>query len=718
MKNILLAASSFAALTFASAPIALANPDDAPEASAETAAADTTNHPVLGAWGIELDDRYLDVTPGDDFNRYVNGKWLDTFEIPADKSNYGMFTRLADEAEEQVRDIIEEAAAKSPAADTLEGKIAAIYNAYMDVDAINAAGLAPAQPYLDRIAAMETREDLAEIFAATGFRSPVSGWVDVDSKQTDQYIFYVTQGGLGLPDRSYYLEDNAKNEEIREAYKSYLATLLEKAGYENAEEAAESVYQLEYQIAEEHWDRALGRNRNLTYNKMSKDELIALGGDFPVETLLAGLGLADQENFVVRQVTPTAEEIEENGLTEEQQALLGGGIAGILSVAQTADLDAWKAYLTAHFLSSHADVLPSEIDDAQFAFYGQTLRGQPEQRERWKRAVSTTEGAVGEAVGKIYVEQHFKPEAKDAMEDLVENLRKAMAKNLDELEWMGDDTKVEAHDKLAKFTPKIGYPETFETYDSLSVAGDDAFGNEMAVSEWQYEDMISQLGEPIDTDEWFMYPQTVNAYYSPNRNEIVFPAAILQPPFFDLYADPAVNYGAIGAVIGHEMGHGFDDQGAKSDGDGTLRNWWTDADKEAFESRTKTLVAQYNGFCPIDNEDDKVCVNGALTLGENIGDLGGLSMAYTAYKLSLNGEEAPIIDGYTGDQRFFMAWAQVWKRLYREDALRTQLMTDPHSPANYRINGIVRNLDAWYDAFDVSEDDELYLPPEERVSIW
>ena len=717
MKHLLLAASSLALLTAAGcSPDKKEVAETTQEAPAEVTPAAA---PALGAFGIDLENMDTAATPGDDFNRYVNGHWMDTFEIPADKSRYGMFNVLADDAEIQVRTIIEETAAEAPALDTLEGKIAAVYNAYMDTDGIEAAGLAPAQPYLDKIQALETREDLAKIFAENGFDSPFGGYVDIDSKNTSEYIFHISQAGLGLPDRSYYLDDTAKNIEIRDQYRAYLAQMLTFAGYENPEEAAQTVYDLEVEIAKAHWDRAIGRNRNLTYNKLSRDELIALGGDFPVATALDAFGLADQKEFIVRQVTPTPEEIEENGMTPEQLEKLGPGIEGLFDVAATADVDAWKAYLTAHFLSSHADVLPAEIDDASFAFYGKILRGQPEQRPRWKRAVSATEGALGEAVGKVYVEQHFKPESKAAMEDLVANLRKAMRVNLEKLEWMGDDTKVEAYDKLDKFTPKIGYPDNFETYDSFSVTPDNAFANEMASGEWQYQDMISQLGQPIDKTEWFMTPQTVNAYYSPNRNEIVFPAAILQPPFFDINADPAVNYGGIGAVIGHEMGHGFDDQGAKSDGNGVLRDWWTAEDKEKFEKLTSALVEQYNAFCPIDNgPEDKVCVNGRLTLGENIGDLGGLSMSYAAYKLSLDGKEAPVIDGFTGDQRFFMSWAQVWQAMYREEAQRQQLATDPHSPPVFRINGIVRNMDAWYDAFGVTPDEDLYLPPEKRISIW
>jgi putative endopeptidase len=595
----------------------------------------------------------------------------------------------------------------------------------MDTSGIEAAGLAPATPYLSKIEGLSSREDLAKLFAATGYSSPIAGWVDVDSKQTDQYIFYVTQSGLGIGDRDYYLTDSEKNLEIRAAYKTMLASLLTEAGYDDPEAAADRVIALETRMAEAHWDRAAGRNRNLTYNKMTRAELEALAGDFPLATMLMDLGLNGEDEFVVRQVTPTAEEIEENGLTPEQvEKVSGGGIAGLFEIMQTAPLEDWQAYLAAHFLIDHADVLPKRLDEATFEFYGKTLGGAEEQRERWKRAVSTVEGSVGEAVGKVYADRFFPAENKAAMDELVANLRLAMNSNLDEIEWMGEETKVEARDKLAKFTPKIGYPENFETYEQLNV-GPDAFANNMAVNDWAWKDMISQLGQPIDRTEWFMLPQTVNAYYSPNRNEIVFPAAILQPPFFNLTADPAVNYGAIGGVIGHEIGHGFDDQGAKSDGNGTLRNWWTAEDEANFKAKTGALVEQYNALCPLD--EGETCVNGSLTLGENIGDLGGLSMAYKAYKLSLDTdgdgtisaeEEAPVIDGLTGDQRFFLSWAQVWRSKYREEATRRQLLTDPHSPPVYRVNGVVRNLAEWYDAFNVTEDNEMYLPPEQRIRIW
>jgi putative endopeptidase len=411
-------------------------------------------------------------------------------------------------------------------------------------------------------------------------------------------------------------------------------------------------------------------------------------------------------------------------MTAEAAAKPGGGIPAIFALSPETPLDTWKAYLKAHFLIDNADVLPEDIDNAQFAFYGKALRGQPEKRERWKRAVTATENIVGEAIGKVFVERYFPAENKAEMDKLVANLRKAMDANIAELAWMSDDTKVKAVEKLNTFNPKIGYPEKFETYETL-VVGSNALDNAMAAAKWAFDDNMSLLGTTVDKTEWFMTPQTVNAYYNPSFNEIVFPAAILQPPFFNLSADPAVNYGAIGGVIGHEMGHGFDDQGAKFDAVGALNNWWTDTDQAAFRMLTDALVAQYDGFCPLD--DGTTCVNGRLGLGENIGDVGGLSMAYKAYQLSLDkdgdgavsaAEQAPVIDGLSGDQRFFLGWAQIWRSKYREEALRQQLKTGPHSPPEYRINGVVRNFDEWYEAFDVGPDDALYLPPEERIRIW
>lgn len=729
MKHLLLAGAAAAVLTACNAQEATqtAAPSDSEstDAAKEERVVETASRDDWGEFGLDLYSMDTSVEAGDDFFRHVNGTWYDEFEMPADRTRYGSFSLLREKSEQRVKFIIDDLAETKPDPATLEGKVAAYYNAFVDTDAIETAGLAPAQPYLDQISAIESIDDLAATMASVGFSSPIAGFVDVDSKDTDNYIFYVTQAGLGLPDRDMYLTDDGKNVETRDGYLTYLTFLLEQAGYEDAAEAAGRVLALETEIAKAHWDRTVGRNRNLTYNKMSKDDLLALAGDFPLGAMLDQLNIGDQDQFVVRQVTPDADEIAELGLTEEQvEKISGGGIAGIFDVMNTASIEDWQAYLTAHFLSDHSNVLPKAIDDAAFEFYAKQLRGQEEQRPRWKRAVAAVEGSLGETVGKVYAERYFPTENKAAMDELVANLRLAMADNLDEIDWMGDETKVQARDKLSKFTPKIGYTEKFETYDTLAVS-DSAFGNSMAANGWAFDDMISQLGQPIDKTEWFMLPQTVNAYYSPNRNEIVFPAAILQPPFFNLDADPAVNYGAIGGVIGHEIGHGFDDQGSKSDGDGVLRDWWTPEDKDAFVARTDALVGQYNGFCPLD--DGETCVNGRLGLGENTGDLGGLSMAYKAYKMSLdaNGdgelsadEEAPVIDGYTGDQRFFMAWAQAWRNKYREEALRQQLIRGPHSPPYYRVNGIVRNFDEWYEAFDVGPDHELYLPPEERIRIW
>ncbi len=678
-----------------------------------------------GSFGVDLGAMDTRFEAGDDFFCHVNGAWYANFDMPEDKTRYGSFTLLRDKSEARVKTIIDELAAAAPDPSTLEGKIAAVYNAFTDTDAIEAAGMAPVQPYLDRIAAIETREDLAKTFAAVGFSSPIGGGVSIDAKNTDENIFYISQSGLGLGDRSYYLNDDGKNPDIREGYVNFLTIMLEEAGYDKPRNAAKRVMALETEIAQAHWDRTMNRNRDLTYNKLSREDLIALGGDFPVSTMLSEFGLDEQEFFVVSQIMPTDEEIEALSLTDENlEKISGGGVSAIMDVMNTADLEDWKAYLTARFVASNASVLPKRIDDASFEFFSKQLNGQEEQRPRWKRGVSAVEGALGEGVGKVYAARYFPAENKAAMDELVANLRLAMADNLNAIEWMGDETKDQARDKLAKFTPKIGFTEKFETYDTLNV-GSSAFENAMAARQWGFEDNLSKLGQPIDKTEWFMLPQTVNAYYSPTRNEIVFPAAILQPPFFNISADPAVNYGAIGGVIGHEIGHGFDDQGSKSDGDGVLRNWWTDADKANFVAKTDALVGQYDQFCPLD--DGETCVNGRLGLGENTGDLGGLSMAYKAYKLSLdtNGdgeisadEEAPVIDGYTGDQRFFMAWAQQWRNMYREDALRQQLVRGPHSPPYYRVNGIVRNFDEWYEAFDVGPDHELYLPPEERIRIW
>ena len=668
-----------------------------------------------GSWGIDLSVQNPDVKPGDDFYSWVNGKWLDSFVIPPDRSRYGSFDLLAEKSEQRVRKIIDDLAAAKPSTDTPEGKIAAYYNAYLNTDKINADGLTPAQPYLDRIRNIQSMDDLATLFGTPGFSAPFGGFVFADDKDPDTNIFQMGISGLGLPDRDYYLKTDDKSVEIRAKYLDLLTFLLGKAGYEDAAGEAQKVLDLETAIAKADWDRALSRNPDITYNKVSKDDIVAMAGDFPVIRTLDTIGVGGEQQFLVSEIPPTQEELDSAGISAEDATKLGGGFPEMFAIIRDTPLDTWKAYLSAHFLSGFAGVLPDDIDEASFAFYGTVLRGQPQQRERWKRAVSATQGVLGEAIGKVFVERYFPPENKEAMDSLVKNLRQAMAANLKDLGWMSEATKVKAEEKLDAFTPKIGYPNKFETYDTLTV-GNNALDNAMAAQEWAAEDNISDLGKPVDRTKWFMTPQTINAYYNPAFNEIVFPAAILQPPFFNISADPAVNYGAIGGVIGHEMGHGFDDQGAKYNGAGVLQNWWTEEDLAAFRKLGDALARQYSSYCPLD--DGQTCVNGRLTLGENIGDLGGLSLAYRAYKMSLNGKEAPVIDGLTGDQRFFMAWAQVWRSKYRDEAIRQQMLSDPHSPPNYRVNGVVRNLDEWYAAFDVQPDNALYLPPEKRIRIW
>jgi putative endopeptidase len=670
-----------------------------------------------GSYGVQTQWIETATKPGDDFDRYANGKWNDTIQMPEDKTRIGAFITLRDLSETRLHGILDELVAAKPAPGTDEARVAAAYSAFMDTAAIERAGLAPAQPYLDRIKAARSTSDIVSLFAVPGFASPIAASIDADEKQSDRYVLYLGQGGLGLPDRDYYLLDTPRYQEIRAKYRDYLTLLLGKAGYTDAAGEAGRLLALETAMARVMWDRAASRDRDLVYNKLTRAEIDALSPGGLTRPFLERLGVGDVQQAVVSQIPPTASELATAKITpEDAKAKLSGGVPATFKLIADTPIATWKAYLAAHFLSDHADVLPREIDEANFAFYGTTLAGQPKQRERWKRGIAAVENQFGELVGKIYAARYFPPENKAAMDDLVANLRKAMQANLADLKWMGPKTRKEAEAKLAAFTPKIGAPVKYKTYDGLQAGADTPLANKTAAEAWAWNFQRSRLGGDVDRSEWFMFPQTVNAYYNPTFNEIVFPAAILQPPFFNVSADPAVNYGAIGAVIGHEMGHGFDDQGAKSDGTGNLRDWWTSADKAAFEALTGKLVGQYGALCPFD--DGKTCVNGQLTLGENIGDLGGLSLAYRAYKLSLGGKPAPVIDGTTGDQRFFLAWAQVWRSKVRDQTARQFLVTDPHSPPQYRINGIVRNFDEWYKAFGVKPGDKLYLPPEQRVRIW
>jgi putative endopeptidase len=656
--------------------------------------AEAPKGPTIAPWGFDLAGRDETVKPGDDFFRYSGGGWMKTHEIPADRVRWGVFDELRAQAESDVKDIAE-AAGKEKAPAGNAKKIAEYYTAYLDTAAIEAAGLAPAKPALDRIAAAKTSDDIAALIADPSLRldGPIGIYITLDEKNPDRYLVGVTQSGLSLPDKDYYIKQTPDLAEVRKQFQEHLMKMMTLAGSKDAAGDAKKLVALETAIAKLHWDIAKRRERELTYNLLTLDALKKTAPAYPWDISFSTAKLSNEKEFVVAELS---------------------AIGPLAALFKATPVETWKTYLTYKFLVAHADILPKAIDDENFAFYGNKLNGQPQQRDRWKRAVSSLNGALGEAVGPIYVEKHFPPEAKAKMDALVENLRKAYGAHIQALTWMSEDTKKVALEKLAAFRPKIGYPSKWRNFDALDVKPGDAFGNALRSTafEWQYE--IDKLGKPSDREVWEMFPQTVNAYYNPVFNEVVFPAAILQAPFFDANADPAVNYGGIGGVIGHEMGHGFDDQGAKSDAKGVLRTWWKKSDEDAFKGLTKGLSAQYDTYEPLKG----VHINGQLTLGENIGDLGGLTMAHEAYKMSLGGKTPEVVDGLTGDQRFFHGWGQVWRTLIRDPALRNQIMSDPHSPGEFRVNGVVRNIDAWYDAFGVKEGDKLYLPPEKRVKIW
>ena len=717
------------ALGASACALALATPAAAQQAATTSAPAPTpasaaapaaTPLPTMnfGSWGFDPASLDKSVKPGNDFFAFANDTWLEANPLPPEFSRFGSFNLLAEKSTADIKGLIDGLVARDAAnlsAD--EARIVSVYRAYFDTTAIDAAGIAPAQPYLAKIKGAATLQALATLWGEPGIPSPIGGGVSVDAKEPTRYTVYFGASGLGLPDRDSYLKTAPRDLEIQTKYREYMAFLLSQAGYANPADMAQKVYAFEDQIARTvAWDRATRRNRDLTYNALSPQELAALDPQFPVAAILTAMGYDRTDRFIVGDLPPTDARVQELGIDAATRAKIGGGTPAMLALLRATPIEVLQAWTTKSFLDGNADVMPAAIDQANFAFRGTTLNGTPEQRPRWKRAISETEGLLGERVGALYVAEFFPPENKAAMDALIVNLRKAMAVSLQENEWMSDATKPEAMAKLESFDPKIGYRGNLETYPGLTVAAATPLANRMAARRWAIQDNNSKLGGPIDRTEWGMLPQTVNAYYNSTKNEIVFPAGILQQPFFGLTADPAVNYGGIGAVIGHEMGHGFDDQGSKSDGTGMLRDWWSEADREAFDKRGDMLVTQYNAFCPLD--EGKTCVNGRLALGENIGDVGGLSLAYRAYRLSLNGKEDKVIDGLTGDQRFFLAWAQIWRAQTREAALRQRLITGPHSPEQFRVNGVVRQMDAWYKAFDVKPGDKLYLPPEQRVRIW
>jgi len=646
--------------------------------------------------GIDTTAIDRSVRPQDDFNRFVNGRWIERAVIPADRSRWGAFDELRQASEEAVREILEEAAQARAATGTELQKIGDLYASVMDTARIESLGIRPLEALLAQIDEIGTVEAIPVALGRlqrSGIRGPFSAGVGQDQKDSDTYIVSIGQAGLGLPDRDYYLLEGDTYREIRDAYVSYLTRLFALAERDDAEGAARRILDFETRLATHQWDRARNRDRDETYNRMNVAALGILSPSLDWRAYLDAAGLSEADDVIVRQ-------------PDYLQALD--------PLLASTPIETWKEYLASRLLDSFALALPRDFVRARFDFRELTLEGVPEERPRWRLAVSIVEGALGEALGKVYVERHFRPDAKERMDQLVRNLRAAFREGIDELEWMSSDTKRAAHEKLERFTVKIGYPDEWRDYSDLEIRREDLFGNMVRAQAFAYDDMAGRLGEPVDRQRWGMTPQTVNAYYNSVNNEIVFPAAILQPPFFNVQADDAVNYGGIGAVIGHEISHGFDDQGRKSDGDGNLRDWWTDADAAAFQGLASRLSDQYEAYTPLDG----MSINGALTLGENIGDLSGLAVAYRAYRISLGDRPAPVIDGYTGDQRFFMGWTQVWRQKVRPEALRQQLLTDPHSPGEYRSFVPLTNMDAFYQAFDLGPGDGMYRPREERVQIW
>ncbi|MDQ6737555.1 MAG: M13 family metallopeptidase [Gemmatimonadota bacterium] len=656
--------------------------------------------PVHAQTGHELGvdtmnfDRH--VRPQDDLFRFVNGGWIAHTEIPADASSWGAFNELREKSRTALHGLLENAAASNAPAGSEKRKVGDLYASYMDSARVEALGLKPLQGELNWISGLKSDTQLPAAFAhlaRLGVQGPFGVGVGADQKASSVNIVSLNQSGIGMPDRDYYLAPDAKMSAVRDAYHAYITRLFTLAKQPDPEGSATRIMTLETSIAKAQWDRAHNRDRNATYNRMTVAQLAAMTPSYDWHSYLTAAGLGAAKDIVVRQPSY---------VTAANDIIAGTPIA------------TWREYMTFKLLDSYASQLPSAFQDARFEFRGKTLSGAQVQTVRWKRGVDEVERILGEPAGKLYVAANFKPEAKARMDAMVNNLRKAYQVGIDSLTWMSPETKAQAKAKLAKFTVKIGYPDHYRDYSALVIKRNDLLGNAMRSAEFQYNDMSSRLGQPVERWRWGMTPQTVNAYYNATNNEIVFPAAILQPPFFDVNADDAVNYGAIGAVIGHEIGHGFDDQGRKSDGDGNLRDWWTAGDATAFDARTTKLGAQYDAIVPIDS----IHINGKLTMGENIGDLSGLAQAYRAYHISLGGKPAPVIDGFTGDQRFFLGFAQIWRTKYRDAALRQQLLSDPHSPGMYRAFVPLVNNDAFDAAFNVQPGDRMYLAPVDRVKIW
>lgn len=650
----------------------------------------------FGTWGIDTAGMNTNVDPGVDFFEYVSGTWADSTEIPSDRSSYGSFLVLRDLSEARVRQLLEGYALGDPATGGDVAKVAALYRGFMDEEAIDALGDEPLQPHLDVIRAASDKAAIASLMGArnAGFGGSFFGaYVSDDQKNPDTYALYLSQSGLGLGDRQMYLDEKFAPQ--RERYVEYIAQLLQLAGWAAPKASADKIMAMETRIAQAHWTRAESRDRDKTYNPVALSDIATFAPGFEWASFFKSAGVDYADRTVIRQDTAFPK------------------IAEIFADTDLATLKAWQAF---HTTDNAAPLLSKAFVDAEFDFRSKFLSGTPEQRPRWKRAVGYAEGAMGEAIGRDYVELYFPADAKAKMDDLVANVKAALGARLAQLEWMSPATKTEAAKKLANFGLKIGHPDTWRDYSALAIANDDVFGNAERARGFEWDHDRVRIGKPVDDAEWGMTPQTVNAYYSSVKNEIVFPAAILQPPFFDPDADPAVNYGGIGAVIGHEIIHGFDDQGRKSDGSGLLRDWWTADDAAKFEVQAAKLGAQYEAY-EFPQQPD-MHINGKVAMGENIGDLGGLTIALDAYRRSLEGEPGPVIDDFTGEQRLFMGWAQVWRTLWRDDALRQQLVNGTHSPGQIRAFAPLRNIDAWYEAFNITEADPLWIAPEDRVRIW
>ena len=681
MRTLLLAAAT---ISLASLSVAVAGSH-----AGQNQAAQKADAPRYGTFGFDVAGMDRSVSPGQSFYNFANGNWDRTTEIPADRSNYGMFTVLDDLSKQRTRAILEEAAQRPGS------RIGDFYASFMDEASINAAGLSPLRPMLARIQAISDRSGFAaeagRLFRQ-GVNAPFNGYIGSDDRIPTETIQRLTQSGLGLPDRDYYLNDDATLAQKRTAYQAYLAQLLTLAGEQNANERAAAVLAFEHRIAEVHWTRVESRDDERTYNKWARADFARNAPGFDWDAYFRETGLSGQQNLLVSQPSAFT------------------GTARIVSETPVAVL---KDYLMLRLIDNSAPFLAQPFVDANFAFRGTTLNGTPENEPRWKRAVTLVTNALPDEVSRIYVQRHFPPEAKRAADELVRNVIAAMDRRLAQLSWMSPETRARARAKLAAFTPKIGYPDRWRDYSRVQVSRANLIQNLINANEFEYQRNLNKLGRPVDRTEWFMTPMTVNAYANPTWNEIVFPAAILQPPFFDPNADPAINYGGIGAVIGHEISHHFDDQGSRYDQTGALREWWTPQDRERFNALTAQLVAQYDVYEPLPGRR----IQGRLTLGENIADLAGLTVAYDAWQHALGGRPAPVLNGFTGDQRFYLGWAQVWRRKYREANLIQRLLTDPHSPSEQRV-AVVRNLDPWYAAFNPRPGDPLFLAPAQRVRIW